>query len=551
MAQSLLFIAAMSAAAALQGSTPTLAGHERGYSGGYLGASLALVLCMVGAITMVAIVVYWDAARESAAALDDFAEEQATLARSVGSALRARLEQTRGAALSIAHDLDRSGARASPGDDSDPLPVAIAPASSVPAYDPETGHAFVTRLPLDHGRVAEVLVRTRGLVEGISEVEKPGARMLLIQRPERRGLVASDGRFVLSRSISSALDSGQASLRLSRAEAAQLGLPARTAMVGLSAVDAGDLGKWGVATIATAERERDREVRAEWRFVLGVLLASGLVLAFGGVAVSKQRKHLDIARELAVAEVRKHRDERLVRADKLATMGALATGIAHEVSTPLAVIMGRAEQLLPKVQADERARRALDAIIVQAERISGIIRGFLTLARGDSPQLEHARPSELACVAVDLVEHRFTNAGVSLATDIAPRLPSVACEPRLFEQVIVNLLLNACDACEPGGHVTLRLRADADRVAFVVTDDGPGIPADAAARILEPFFTTKAAGKGSGLGLAIASEIVKHHNGSLSIESRSDASSAGGAQPPERVQGTRACIQLPACQEST
>ena len=528
-----------------------VAGRAGAQGGGYLGASLALVLGMVGAITMVAIVVYWDATRESAAALDDFAEEQATLARSVGSALRARLEQTRVSAVSVAHELDRLGAQSSAGGASDALPVTIAPASSVPAHDPETGHAFVTRLPLDRGRVAEVVVRTRDLVEGISELEKAGTRMLLIQRPERDGLIATDGHFVLSRSISSALESGRASLRLSRAEAAQLGLPPRTAVVGLSVVDAGDLGRWGVATVATAERERDREVRAQWRFVLGVLLASGLVLAFGGVAVSKQRKHLELARELAVAEVQRHRDERLVRADKLATMGALATGIAHEVSTPLGVIMGRAEQLLPKVQTDERARRALDAIIAQTERISGIIRGFLTLARGDAPQLEHARPSELVRVAVDLVEHRFTNAGVSLVTDIAPGLPTVACEARLFEQVIVNLLLNACDACEPGGHVALRLRADADRVAFVVTDDGPGIPADAAARILEPFFTTKPAGKGSGLGLAIANEIVKHHNGSLSVESRSDPSSGGSSHPPGLARGTRACIQLPACQEST
>ena len=518
---------------------------------GYFGASLALVLGMVGAITLVAIVVYWDASRESAAALDDFAEEQATLAGTVASALRARLDQTRESALAAAHALDAPDAASTAQRAGSALHVTIASASSVPAHDLETGEAFMTRFPLDRDRVVEVPLRTADLVLGLADLERPGARMLLLRRPERHGLVATDGRFVVSPSIANALDAGRASLRLSRAEAAQLGLPARTAMVGLREVDAGVLGKWGVATVATAERERDREVRAEWRFVLGVILASGLVLAFGGVAVSMQRKELELARELVVAEAQKQRDERLVRADKLATMGALATGIAHEVSTPLGVIMGRAEQLLPKVQADPRSRRALDAILAQAERINGIIRGFLSLARGDAPQLERARPSDLAGVAVDLVEHRFVNAGVSLTTDIAPGLPSVSCEPRLFEQVIVNLLLNACDACEPGGRVTLRLTADADRVAFVVTDDGSGIPADAAARILEPFFTTKPAGKGSGLGLAIANEIVKHHNGSLSVESRSDASSRDSASPSSRARGTRACIQLPASHDPT
>ena len=516
---------------------------------GYFGASLSLVLGMVGAITVVATIVYWDASRESLAALDDFAEEQATLARSVGSALRVRLDQRRESALATARGLEASGmTNATTGDTP---PVTMRPVGIGPARAPETGQAFAVRLAVAPGRVAEVALLTRDLVEGIEEIEKPGARMLLLQRPENHGLVSTDGRFVPSSSIASALNAGRASLRLTRAEAARLGLPERTAMVGLATVDAGELGRWGVATVATAERERDREVRAEWRFVLGVILASGLVLAFGGVAVSKQRKELELARELIVAEAQKQRDERLVRADKLATMGALATGIAHEVSTPLGVIMGRAEQLLPMVQADERARRALDAILAQAERINGIIRGFLSLARGDAPQLERARPSDLAGVAVDLVEHRFVNAGVSLTTDIAPGLPTVSCEPRLFEQVIVNLLLNACDACEPGGHVTLRLRADADRVAFVVTDDGSGIPADAAARILEPFFTTKPAGSGSGLGLAIANEIVKHHNGSLSVESRSDLSSRDSSNPSIRARGTRACIQLPALQETT
>ena len=100
-------------------------------------------------------------------------------------------------------------------------------------------------------------------------------------------------------------------------------------------------------------------------------VASGLVLVFGGLALRKQRKELELARELAVAEVRRERDERLVRADKLATMGALATGIAHEVSTPLGVMMGRAEQVLPKVAGDERTRRAVEAILEQESGSGG------------------------------------------------------------------------------------------------------------------------------------------------------------------------------------
>ncbi len=303
----------------------------------------------------------------------------------------------------------------------------------------------------------------------------------------------------------------------------------------IEGVDAGPIGKWGVAVVASALRERDRERRAQARLVLGVVVASGLVLAFGGLARRKQRKELESA--LAIAEVQRERDERLVRADKLATMGALATGIAHEVSTPLGVIMGRAEQLLPKLE-DERARRAVEVITEQSERISEIIRGFLSLARGGSPTLRHVDPRTLARAALGLVEHRFAKAGVALTSDVASELPRVSCEPRLFEQVLVNLLLNACDACKRGGSVELSVRAASERVAFVVTDDGAGISAEAAARAIEPFFTTKPEGEGTGLGLAIANEIVKHHNGTLTIASRGTV-------------GTRACADIPALHEGT
>jgi signal transduction histidine kinase len=274
-------------------------------------------------------------------------------------------------------------------------------------------------------------------------------------------------------------------------------------------------------------------LRARWRLVLGVIVASGLVLAFGGLAMRTQRRELELAHELAISALRTERDERLVRADKLATMGALATGIAHEVSTPLGVILGRAEQLLPK-QPDDRARRAVETISAQTERIHDVIRGFLALARGNRPTLAHFSPEELARAAIGLVEHRFERAAVTLKADIAADLPKVACDPRLFEQVIVNLLLNACDACTEGGLVTLSVRADPERVAFAVTDDGIGITPDAAERVTEPFFTTKPEGKGTGLGLAIANEIVKHHCGSLSLH------------PREGGRGTCASVELPA-----
>lgn len=487
------------------------------------GSTLSLMSWMVLAIVVVVGLAFWDEERESRAALDDFALEQAKLAKSVAGALAERLDVIKGDALSVS----RGNAKA----DTD-FEMIARTVQQPRTVGPEDGATFSLVVPIDQVARVDVLVKTVRLLSGAKALEEPGSIRVLIQRPAHLGLVGTAGDIVRSQVIESAMAQAASGVRLSREEAAALGLPARTAMAGLSTVDAGPLGKWGVAIVASAVRERDRERRAQGRLVLGVLVACGLVLAFGGLALRKQRKEIELESALAIAEVQRERDERLVRADKLATLGALATGIAHEVSTPLGVIMGRAEQLLPKLE-DERARRAVEAITEQSERISEIIRGFLTLARGGSPTLRNVEPEALVRAALGLVEHRFAKAGVALASDVAPALPRVSCEARLFEQVLVNLLLNACDACKRGGSVDLSVRADSERVAFVVTDNGTGISAEAAARAIEPFFTTKPEGEGTGLGLAIANEIVKHHNGTLTIASRGTV-------------GTRACAEIPA-----
>ena len=460
----------------------------------------SLLFWMAVAIGAVAVVAYWDEQREFAAALRDFAGEQTALAQATAITLRSQLADT-----------DASMLR----------PLA------------ETGLASSA----DSQAGLKLAQKARDFLATVRTAERPHLVRLLVQGPFDRGLTTSGGHIVRSPAVEAGLTSGASWIRLSREEAAALGLPARTAMAGLVAIDAGKAGRWGIAVVASALRERDREVFAQLRLALSVVVASGLVLAFGGIALRNQRERLLLSQELAVASVQSERNERLVRADKLATMGALATGIAHEVSTPLGVIVGRAEQLLSRSNGDARSRRAAEAIAQQAERISGIVRGFLALARGESPSMEHVDPKILGEVAVDLVGHRFAKAGVRLTTSLTCILPQVACEPRLMEQVLVNLLLNACDACKPGGTVDLRILAEAQRVAFVVTDDGAGISPDAAARMMDPFFTTKPVGEGSGLGLAIANELVKHHRGSLSVAAR------------QGHRGTRACVELPTASE--
>jgi signal transduction histidine kinase len=423
---------------------------------------------MLAAVIAVAAIAYWDAKREAAAALVDFAGFQITLAR--------------GLATTVTHN----------------------PTTAADPRTPETAH--------------------------LRQVEIPGHLSVLVATKGRTGLVRTDGLVVRSPAIEVALAHGDSWAALSHDDAAALGFPPRTAVAGFAPLGSGAT----LAVVATAQEERDREFRAQLRLVLGVSLGACLVFAFGGLALRKQRQELALAHDLAVAEVCRARDEKLVRADKLATMGALATGIAHEVSTPLGVIVGRAEQLVPRVANDERARRSVEAILQQGHRIGRVIRGFLALARGEAPTFDDVDPATVSHTSVELVGHRFDKVGVHLDAHVPLGLPLISCEPRLVEQALANLLLNACDACKQGGRVTLEVCADAERVAFVVLDDGDGISAERAARAVEPFFTTKLPGSGTGLGLAITNEIVKHHRGTLTIEPRGDAN------------GTRARIELPA-----
>jgi signal transduction histidine kinase len=321
-------------------------------------------------------------------------------------------------------------------------------------------------------------------------------------------------------------------VKLARTEAAELGLPARTAVAGLARVADGTGGAWGIAVAASAERQRDREQRSQWRVILALVLGSVLVLGFGGVALRNQRKELTLERELALADFRRERDQRLERANRAAVIGALAIGVTHEISTPLNVISARAEQLRERLRPDERNAQAAQIIIEQTEHIDQVIRGLLRLARGHQPAAQRISPASIVDGACMLVEHRFSKAGVALRRSMAEDLPSIHGEPRLLEHALVNLLLNACDACGPGGMVELTTSVRASRLVLAVADDGIGISSRDIDQAMEPFFTTKEAGEGTGLGLTIAREIVMSHRGTLVLEPRSP-------------RGTRAVIELP------
>jgi two-component system, NtrC family, sensor kinase len=349
------------------------------------------------------------------------------------------------------------------------------------------------------------------------DVEREAERVLLLLPPGSAKFVTRDGRQLADQRLLQALAQGLTTLRLDRPEAASFGLPLRTAVAGLATV-----GGFGVAVVTTARNDRDREQRAALRLLLSTVLAAGLVVAFGGIALRERAKEVEASRSLALEQLAREREQRLTRESRAATMVTLASGMAHELGTPLGVIVGRAEQLEARARGDERATHAARTIIDQAQQIGEVMRGFLSFARGTPPALVSVAPSEVIAAALGLVEHRFLEAGVFLAARNGVDLPLVRCEPRLLGQALVNVLLNSCDACHAGSSVAFGTERRSAAVAFIVTDDGEGISAEVAARATEPFFTTKQDRGGTGLGLAIANEIVKTHRGELTITRNRD-----------------------------
>jgi len=432
-----------------------------------------LLGAMLGALLVSGLLAYGDAQRESSEAFADFAQEQTTLARAVAAMI-----------------------------------------------SPRPGH--------------DAAIDEDQLLRALASIERPNELAMFLHRRGDPTLRAAGGRAFQGRRLVEALSHGDSVVRLSPVEAEALGLPRRTALAGLTRVDAGHPGAWDIVSVASAGRQRDREMWADRRLVFSMLVAAGLVLTFGGAAMRMQRKELLLEHELTVAAVSRQRDERLQQASRAAVIGTFAIGVAHEISTPLGVIAGRAENIEKRLSAPGGASdHNVRVILAQIDDIKQIIRGFLGLARGDAPTAQVIRTETIARAAVTMVEHRFSQGGVSLTCDVAPDLPPVLGDVNLLQHAVTTLLLNARDASGPGGSVRVSVARDGDDVVIAVDDSGPGIsPADAQ-RAVQPFFATKLRKDGTGLGLAVAHEIVANHGGTLALSSASS-------------HGTRATVRLPA-----
>jgi PAS domain S-box-containing protein len=228
-----------------------------------------------------------------------------------------------------------------------------------------------------------------------------------------------------------------------------------------------------------------------------------------------------------VTEMREQQ-ERMQQTLRLAELGRLAGGMAHEINTPLASIALRAESLLRnaqdprllEVESFKNFPRYLQAIDEEIFRCKKIINSVLDFSRARMPEVKATDLNAVARACADLMESQMRLKQVVLELDLSPRLPLVPADEAQLRQAVVALLTNALDASAPGGRVTIASRPMPEGGASVsVADEGTGIaPADRE-KIFSPFFTTKAVGKGTGLGLAICHGVVQSHGGEILVES--------------------------------
>jgi signal transduction histidine kinase len=219
----------------------------------------------------------------------------------------------------------------------------------------------------------------------------------------------------------------------------------------------------------------------------------------------------------------------LQRLDKLATVGQLSAGLAHEIGSPLQILGGRARQLATRHDLPADVQRSARILEEQADRIANIVERLLGVARRKSAHMGHVDLGAAVAAVVELFEPEARRCGVTLEFEHAEALPRIVADPDQAQQVAMNLLTNALRATPRGGRVRVALvpsffpSADGETrrasVALAVEDNGRGMSDEVRARIFEPFFTTGADAGWTGLGLAIVKAIVDEHGGTISVAS--------------------------------
>ena len=216
--------------------------------------------------------------------------------------------------------------------------------------------------------------------------------------------------------------------------------------------------------------------------------------------------------------------KQLVQAEKITSLGRLAAGVAHEINNPLAGVLIYADILMKELKGEEQCRKDLEEIISQTLRSKQIVARLLEFSRQSLDERVLFDVNEIIGHCVALLQHQSLFHNIEIIQDLESDLPQILGNPGEIEQVFTNLMLNAADAMEGTGKITISSRSqpEAKKVLIVFSDTGPGIAPEVKEKIFEPFFTTKPVGVGTGLGLSIVYGVIHRHGGSIEVSSTPD-----------------------------
>jgi two-component system, NtrC family, sensor kinase len=210
----------------------------------------------------------------------------------------------------------------------------------------------------------------------------------------------------------------------------------------------------------------------------------------------------------------------VTRAEKLASIGRLAAGVAHEINNPLTGVLTFSHLMREKPNMDAQDREDLDLIIRETTRAADIVRGLLDFARERPVLMERLDLNEVVRRTVRLIANQKKFEKITIEELLQEGLPQVRGDMNQLQQVLLNLSLNACTAMPSGGTLTIHTAAVEEKVMLKIRDTGCGIKPELLDRIFEPFFTTQDVGKGTGLGLSVTHGIIEQHGGELEVQSR-------------------------------
>jgi PAS domain S-box-containing protein len=251
---------------------------------------------------------------------------------------------------------------------------------------------------------------------------------------------------------------------------------------------------------------------------------------------------VDVHNETVLEEAQREAHTRMAQSAKMASLGEMAGGISHEINNPLAIIVGKTDLMLDRLArgpiSPETLTKDLAKLKDTAFRISKIIRGLRAFSRsGENDPFNRSMVAPLIEDSLELCRERFRHAGVDLRVDLSGDA-AIDCRPSQVSQVVLNLLNNAFDAIQSSesAWIEIKTQITEHRALIVITDSGNGIPPAIAAKLMEPFFTTKPVNKGTGLGLSISKGLVEDHGGTLTYDSS--------------CQNTRFVVEFPLSAES-